>query len=79
MNDLQTTIASKVASSKTKIVVLDDDPTGTQTVHNVPVYTSWSIEVLKEALQDDSSLFYILTNSRGLVEADARALAMRHR
>ena len=73
--DLQKEIKEKVEASKTKIVVLDDDPTGTQTVHDISVYTKWSVEVLKEAFQDDSSLFYILTNSRSLVEEDARALA----
>ena len=29
-------------SFHTKIVVLDDDPTGVQTVHDVSVYTAWS-------------------------------------
>lgn len=74
--NIQKQISTKVTASKTKIIVLDDDPTGTQTVHDVPVYTSWTVEVLKEALQDNSSLFNILTNSRGLVEAEARALAI---
>ena len=27
-----------------KIIVLDDDPTGVQTVHGVSVYTDWSLE-----------------------------------
>lgn len=47
-----------------KIVVLDDDPTGTQTVHDVPVYTDWSEETLAEGLSHDSSMFFVLTNSR---------------
>lgn len=28
------------------LVVLDDDPTGTQTVHSVCVLADWSVEVL---------------------------------
>ena len=33
---------------KPKVVVLDDDPTGTQTAHDVPVLTSWSPEVVQQ-------------------------------
>ena len=29
-----------------KVIVLDDDPTGTQTVHDVPVYTDWTTDTL---------------------------------
>lgn len=32
------------------VVVLDDDPTGTQTVHGVPVLTDWSVESLESEL-----------------------------
>lgn len=28
------------------LVVLDDDPTGTQTVHSVPVLAEWSVDAL---------------------------------
>lgn len=76
VDDVRAAIAAKVQASNTKIVVLDDDPTGTQTVHDIPVYTDWKVETLKEAFEEDSSLFYILTNSRGLVEEEARALAI---
>ena len=47
-----------------KIVVLDDDPTGSQTVHDIFVYTDWNQETLDEAFASDDKLFYILTNSR---------------
>jgi hypothetical protein len=30
----------------TKVFVLDDDPTGTQTVHGVPVLAAWDVETL---------------------------------
>ena len=61
-------------SSKTKLIVLDDDPTGTQTVYDVPVLTDWSVEQLKSAFVDDSPCFYVLTNSRAFPEAEARTL-----
>lgn len=47
-----------------KIVVLDDDPTGTQTVHNVPVLTTWEPSELERALREPGPCFFILTNSR---------------
>ncbi len=57
-----------------KVVVLDDDPTGTQTVHNIPVLTEWSVEVLSTELQNDLPAFYLLTNSRSMPLAQAQAL-----
>ena len=50
----------------TKLVVLDDDPTGSQTVHGCLLLTRWDIDTLREALQDESPLFFILTNTRSL-------------
>jgi uncharacterized protein YgbK (DUF1537 family) len=57
-----------------KLVVLDDDPTGTQTVHNVAVLTEWTVARLAEALSAEATLFYVLTNSRSLAEDKAREL-----
>jgi uncharacterized protein YgbK (DUF1537 family) len=51
-----------------KIIVLDDDPTGIQTVHDVYVYTDWHLETIQEAFQDANNLFFILTNSRSFSE-----------
>lgn len=48
-----------------KIVVLDDDPTGIQTVHDIPVYTEWTERTLEQALSENGRMFFILTNSRG--------------
>lgn len=53
-----------------KIVVLDDDPTGIQTVHDVYVYTDWSVESLCAGLDDGNSMFFVLTNSRGFTEKE---------
>lgn len=47
-----------------KLVVLDDDPTGIQTVHDVPVYTDWSRETLLQGLWEPGNMFFVLTNSR---------------
>lgn len=50
---------------KSKIVVLDDDPTGVQTVHDIFVYTDWSKESIDAGFKDGNPMFFILTNSRG--------------
>ncbi|HJQ29258.1 MAG TPA: four-carbon acid sugar kinase family protein [Rubrobacter sp.] len=57
-----------------RLAVLDDDPTGTQTVHGVPVLTTWSVEDLRWALEQPSSTFYILTNSRSFPEEEAAGM-----
>lgn len=56
------------------IVVLDDDPTGTQTVQDVSVYTEWSAEVLTAAFQNEEKIFFVLTNSRSLTTVETTAL-----
>lgn len=49
-----------------KIIVLDDDPTGSQTVHSCLLLLKWDVETLVSALQDASPLVFILTNTRAL-------------
>ncbi len=56
------------------VVVLDDDPTGTQTVHDVPVLTRWSADILAAELAAGPPALYILTNSRGVPPEAAIAL-----
>ncbi|HIG31292.1 MAG TPA: hypothetical protein EYG57_17415 [Planctomycetes bacterium] len=74
-DDLQPSINAGVASaSDHKLVVLDDDPTGTQTVYDVPVLTEWSVDSLGGEFMNDLPCLYILTNSRSLAAEAARAL-----
>ena len=47
-----------------KILVLDDDPTGTQTVHDVPVVTDWEEETIQKIFEGPDRVTFILTNSR---------------
>lgn len=56
----------EIEQNNVKIVVLDDDPTGVQTVHDISVYTGWDKESLRQGFDEENSLFYVLTNSRGL-------------
>ncbi|KAL0342348.1 UNVERIFIED_CONTAM: D-tagatose-1,6-bisphosphate aldolase subunit GatY [Sesamum calycinum] len=60
-------------SSKT-LVVLDDDPTGTQTVHDIDVLTEWRIESLVAQFRKKPKCFFILTNSRAISSEKASAL-----
>jgi uncharacterized protein YgbK (DUF1537 family) len=67
-------IQRRVVESGRSVVVLDDDPTGVQSVHGVPVLTTWAVEDLRWALEQTSPTFYILTNSRSFPEQEAVAL-----
>jgi uncharacterized protein YgbK (DUF1537 family) len=57
-----------------RLVILDDDPTGTQTIADLPVLTSWSVADLTWALQQPTTGFFILTNTRSLSADDAAEL-----
>lgn len=53
-------------TTRSKIIVLDDDPTGSQTVHSCLLLMQWDVETLRLGLQDEVSIFFILTNTRAL-------------
>ena len=54
----------KKGTMRPKIIVLDDDPTGSQTVHGCLLLTRWDVETLTLGLTDCSPIFFILTNAR---------------
>ena len=56
-----------------RLVVLDDDPTGTQSVAELPVLNAWSADDLEWALGTGAAAVYVMTNSRSLSPADAAA------
>jgi uncharacterized protein YgbK (DUF1537 family) len=58
-------------SNQPKIIVLDDDPTGSQTVHSCLLLTQWDVPTLIQGLQDQSNIFFILTNTRALTPTAA--------
>lgn len=64
----------ELEANDTKFIVLDDDPTGVQTVHDISVYTNWSVESIRNGLMGEQRVFYILTNSRGLTAAETTAV-----
>ena len=67
-------LKKEIEASNKKIVVLDDDPTGVQTVHDISVYTNWDKDSIRQGFDEENSLFYVLTNSRGFtVEQTTKA------
>lgn len=71
-NTARELLAAQLAQDKHKIVVLDDDPTGVQTVHGISVYTEWSSDAILDGFQETSSMFFILTNSRSFSKEKTR-------
>ncbi|MDR2931615.1 MAG: hydroxyacid dehydrogenase [Oscillospiraceae bacterium] len=67
-------LTAELAALNRKIVVLDDDPTGVQTVQGVNVYTSWDREAIRAGFDEENSMFFILTNSRGFTAAQTKAV-----
>ena len=54
------------SSRQPKIIVLDDDPTGSQTVHSCLLLTQWDEQTLRLGLVDASPIMFVLTNTRSL-------------
>ena len=57
--------------SNCKLVVLDDDPTGIQTVHGCLLITQWDEDSVRKGFEDAESFFYILTNTRAMTREEA--------
>jgi uncharacterized protein YgbK (DUF1537 family) len=63
-------IREAFAAANSTLIVMDDDPTGCQTVHDIPILTAWPVEALREEFER-SPVFFILTNSRSLPAREA--------
>ncbi|MEL7162138.1 MAG: four-carbon acid sugar kinase family protein, partial [Bacteroidota bacterium] len=68
---LDEAIAYSLAERFDVVIVLDDDPTGTQTVYDIPVVTELTDRAITAELERGTPLFYLLTNSRALSAAQA--------
>ncbi|MDO5423448.1 MAG: four-carbon acid sugar kinase family protein [Eubacteriales bacterium] len=81
--EIEARYQAAVSGLGSQIVVLDDDPTGTQTVHDIYVYTAapetdcgipgWGTaemteDLMRRGFQDEHGMFYVLTNSRSFSE-----------
>ncbi|KAL2923044.1 L-threonate dehydrogenase [Bienertia sinuspersici] len=74
--DLTTDIINLCENNVKPLVVLDDDPTGTQTVHDIEVLTEWNVGALVDQFKKKPKCFFILTNSRALSSEKATALVV---
>ncbi|MEB3356752.1 MAG: four-carbon acid sugar kinase family protein [Synechococcales bacterium] len=61
-------------ASQPKIIVLDDDPTGSQTVHSCLLLLQWDVDTLRLGLRDEVPIFFVLTNTRSLTPDQADAV-----
>ena len=75
--DARRRIRTALADAGRRIAVLDDDPTGSQTVHDVAVVTVFDPDEIAAGLDGPGSTCFILTNTRSMGEADAVALNTR--
>lgn len=71
---IETLYRQAIERQTRKIFVLDDDPTGIQTTHDVYVYTHWDEDTLTEAFQDPYPISYLMTNTRALGARETEAL-----
>jgi len=58
-------------AERLKVVVFDDDPTGSQTVHGAPLLLRWDADSLAAGLRHPSPLLFLLANTRALDPAAA--------
>jgi uncharacterized protein YgbK (DUF1537 family) len=71
---LRSAIRNRRLSEDRRTLVLDDDPTGSQAVHDVSIVTVLEPEVVEQALDAASATCFVLTNTRSMSEHDATAV-----
>jgi uncharacterized protein YgbK (DUF1537 family) len=69
--DLFPALERAVTAGRRPLVVVDDDPTGTQTVYDTLVLLDWNSGEIAAAVSSSDRLFYLLTNSRSMPGAEA--------
>jgi uncharacterized protein YgbK (DUF1537 family) len=60
-----------------RLLVIDDDPTGSQTVHDVDAVLTIDPEVIARSLEPPGATCFVLTNSRSLSKKEAFSLSFR--
>lgn len=71
---IDTTLKKEIHQSNKKLIILDDDPTGIQTIHGVSVFTDWDLESIRKGFSEKKETFFILTNSRACTEKETRKI-----
>src|SRR3954469_5861943 len=75
--DARQRIRKALVDSGRRLAVLDDDPTGSQTGHDVAGVTVFDPDEIAAGLDEPGSTCFILTNTRSMSEVDAVALNTR--
>ncbi|WIB66943.1 four-carbon acid sugar kinase family protein [Curtobacterium sp. MCBD17_035] len=70
------TLRAAVTDSRRRIVVIDDDPTGSQSIADLPLVTAWADDDIRWAFDQDTVGFFVLANTRSL-EPDAAERVVR--
>lgn len=73
-NEMRRRITDELRRKRMRMVVIDDDPTGIQTVHGCLLLTEINAARIAEALEDNVPFFYLLVNSRAMTEEAARKI-----
>ena len=55
-------------------IIIDDDPTGNQTVYDIPLLAKWDVDTLIYEFDRKTPVFFILTNSRSLSQEKSTAI-----
>lgn len=75
--DARKKIRQQLLNSGKRLVVIDDDPTGSQAVHDVRVFMDWSVDSLRKAFRTGDPVFFICTNSRSLRSDEAAEVSLK--
>lgn len=65
-SDYRSLNADLFSSLNKTCIVIDDDPTGNQTVHDIALLTEWDVDTIRGEFEKKTPVFFILTNSRSL-------------
>ena len=76
-DSVRASIRALRADGRLLLGVLDDDPTGSQAVHDVQVVTVTDQDAYGAAFEGDAGTCFVLTNTRSLDEVDAVSLNER--
>ena len=69
--DVLPQIRTILAETPSMVFVLDDDPTGAQTVQDASFLTEWTLDMLLSEYHQPEKATFLLTNTRAKTEAEA--------
>ena len=70
--DLIPLIKKEIILNDKKIFIMDDDPTGSQTVKNVAMLSDWSVDALEKEFYEDELATFIQINTRAHEDSEVK-------